>query len=563
MLGPDVRYPGRAPGRRAWRSRGQRVSCLCTMKPPPLSRAEPVVIVGAGVGGLCLAIRLAAAGVPVEIFEKEAAVGGKLRQIELGGGEAGRADRLDGGPTVLTMRWAFEELFRASGAELEAYVELAPLPTIARHFWPDGSSLDLYADQARSADAIAAFAGRREAEGFAAFCAYGRRILEAVEGPFLRSALPRARDLLTPTGLNTIARVGRIDAARTMWKAVSSHFRDARLRALFGRFATYLGSSPFRAPATLNVIAAVEQQGVWSVRGGMYALAAALRARALELGVRVHEGAAVAEIVVRGGRAVGVRLEGGGEVAALAVASNGDGADLARLAPGAARGLLPGRPTERSLSAIVLTARGRPEGKPLEHHTVFFPTNYENEFRALFDEGRVPGEPTVYVCAQDRGPFGPGPGGGPPEGERLLVLINAPPDGDRAGAYPPQETDAWVAKILTRLRGAGLELRATALALTTPRDFTRLSPSSGGALYGPASHGMTAAFSRPASKTAVPGLYAVGGSVHPGAGVPMAALSSAICARAMADDLGLTGPSLGAATSGGTSTASATAVATP
>ncbi|HEU4533075.1 MAG TPA: FAD-dependent oxidoreductase, partial [Polyangiaceae bacterium] len=478
------------------------------------------------------------------------------------GGGAG-ADRVDGGPTVLTMRWAFDELFRATGAELDAYVELAPLPTLARHFWPDGSTLDLYADRARSAEAIAAFAGRREAEGFVAFCEYGRRILEAVEGPFLRSALPRARDLFTPTGLNAVARVGRIDAARTMWKAIAAHFRDPRLRALFGRFATYVGSSPFRAPATLNVIAAVEQQGVWSVRGGMYALAEALLARARELGVRVHAGAAVAEVLVRGGRAAGVRLAGGGVGAARAVASTGDGADLARLAAGAARGLLPGRPAERSLSALVLTARARPEGAPLEHHTVFFPANYENEFRALFDEGRVPGEPTVYVCAQDRGPFGPGPAGGAPGGERLLVLINAPPNGDHAGAYPPEETDAWVAKILTRLRGAGLGLRATALALTTPRDFERLSPASGGALYGPASHGMTAAFSRPAAKTALPGLYAVGGSVHPGAGVPMAALSSAICARAMADDLGLTGPSLGGATSGGTSTASATAAATP
>ncbi|HEU4409253.1 MAG TPA: phytoene desaturase family protein [Polyangiaceae bacterium] len=518
------------------------------------SRAEPVVVVGAGVGGLCLAIRLASAGVPVEVFEKEPAVGGKLRRVEVGG--AG----VDGGPTVLTMRWAFDELFRATGAPLEAYVELAPLPVLARHYWPDGSSLDLYADREKSAAAIAAFAGAREAEGYRAFCEHARRIFEAVEGPFLRSALPGVKDLFSLRGLGTAAQALRIDATRSMWKAIGSFYRDARLRALFGRFATYVGSSPLRAPATLNVIAAVELAGVWAVRGGMYALAEALLARAGELGVRVHAGAAVDEIVLGpGGRAAGVRLAGGGVVAARAVASNGDGADLVRLVPGAPRGRLAGAAAERSLSALVLTGRARAEGAALAHHTVFFPSNYEDEFRTLFDAGRVPAEPTVYLCAQDRGPFGPGPGAGGGGGERLLVLINAPPDGDRPGAYPPEETDAWVAKILTRLRGAGLELTPTALALTTPRDFERLSPSSGGALYGPASHGMTAAFSRPASRTAVPGLYAVGGSVHPGAGVPMAALSSAICARAMADDLGLTVPSLAGATSGGTSTASATA----
>jgi 1-hydroxycarotenoid 3,4-desaturase len=528
------------------------------MTPSSSKTTEPVVIVGAGVGGLCLAIRLAAAGVPVEVFEKEPAVGGKLRTVEVGGAP------IDAGPTVLTMRWAFDELFRAAGASFDEYVELRPLATLARHYWPDGSSLDLYADRARSAEAIAAFAGRREAEGYVAFCEYARRIFEAVEGPFLRSALPTASGLLSLGGLRAAASVSRIDATRTMWKAVSSFFADERLRALFGRYATYVGSSPLRAPATLNVIAAVEQAGVWVVRGGMYALARALVRRARELGARVHEGVAVEGLVFdRRGRAAGVRLAGGAVAGARAVASNGDGADLARLAAGAPRGKPAGAPVEqRSLSALVLTARARPSGAPLEHHTVFFPTNYEAEFRALFDERRVPAEPTVYVCAQDRGPFGPWAGGGG-GGERLLVLVNAPPDGDRTGAYPPEENDAWVAKILTRLRGAGLELSPTSLALTTPRDFARLSPSSGGAIYGPASHGMTSAFGRPAAKTSVPGLYAVGGSAHPGAGVPMAALSAAICARALAEDLGSTAASLRAATSGGTSTASAIAGATP
>jgi 1-hydroxycarotenoid 3,4-desaturase len=516
------------------------------------SRAEPVVIVGAGVGGLSLAIRLASAGVPVEVFEKENGVGGKLRRASFGGAW------VDGGPTVLTMRWAFDELFRATGASFDDYVELAPLETLARHYWPDGSSLDLYADRERSAEAIAGFAGAREAEGYRAFCDHARRIFEAVEGPFLRSALPGVKDLFSLGGLSAVARVGRIDATRTMAKAIASFFHDERLRALFGRFATYVGSSPWRAPATLNLIAAVEQGGVWAARGGMYAIAEALLARARELGVMVHEGESVEEVVVRRGRAAGVRLSGGSSVGARAVASNGDGADLARLVPGAKRRLAAGG--ERSLSALVLTGRAKVEGKALAYHTVFFPNNYEDEFRALFDQGRVPDEPTAYVCAQDRGPFGPGGGG---EGERLLVLINAPPDGDRAGAYPPEGADAWTAKILARLQGAGLELTSTQLALTTPRDFERLSPSSGGGLYGPASHGMTAAFSRPAAKTAVPGLFAVGGSVHPGAGVPMAVLSSAICARAMAADLGLTGPSLGGDTSGGTSTGSATAGVTP
>jgi 1-hydroxycarotenoid 3,4-desaturase len=517
--------------------------------------APPVVIVGGGVGGLALAARLAARGVGVRLLEKEPTFGGKLRTLRVGEGDL--AADIDAGPTVLTMREVFDELFRDAGGRLDRSVELAPLEVLARHRWPDGSRLDLFADRARTAAAIGQLAGPREAAGYERFLDHCLRILETVREPFLRSPLPGVTDLLSVRGLRQASALSRIDATRTLWSAISSFFTDPRLRQLFGRYATYVGSSPFRAPGTLNVIAGVEQSGAWVVRGGMKALGQALVELARNAGARLEAGVEVAGVVCEQGRAVGVRLASGEVVRAQAVVTNGDVADLSRLvdegaAKQRARSLAP---AERSLSAVVVTMVADVSGFPLDHHSVFFARDPAREFADLFDARRVPGDPTVYVCAQDRGPFAaarPGP-------ERLLVLINAPATGDDPAAFLPEDSSSWATNVLGLLRSQGLSLSPRALRVTTPRDFERLNPGTGGALYGPASHGLLSAFSRPPCRTPIAGLYAVGGSAHPGAGVPMVALSARIAETILFEDLGATWRSRLAATPGGTSTASATA----
>jgi len=515
----------------------------------------PAVIIGAGVGGLSLGARLAARGVPVVILEKEAQVGGKMRALRVGEGAPGLAPAdVDGGPTVLTMRWVFDELFRETGDDLDRRVTLDPLDVLARHWWPDGATLDLFTDRTRSAAAIGAAFGPREADAYLRFSDHCAGILEAVREPFLRAPLPGLAGMMSLEGLRQARALASIDAARSLWGAVGGFFRDPRLQMLFGRYATYVGSSPFEAPATLNVIAAVEQAGAWVVRGGMASLGRALRELALARGATIRTGAEVAEILVAGGRASGVRLRSGEVLPASVVVSNGDTAHLkALLGDHEARAPRVG---PRSLSALVLTGLYEVEGAPLSHHNVFFSGDYPREFADLFRRQAVPDDPTIYICAQDRGPRG---GAAPGQPERLLILVNAPPTGDDPRAFPPHEDKAWEPKILGLLRRQGLSLRPRATTLTTPRGFERLFPATGGALYGPASHGMMSAFARPACKTPLPGLYAVGGSAHPGAGVPMAALSARIAEKIILEGLGATWPWRTAPTPGGTSTASARA----
>lgn len=513
--------------------------------------SERAIIVGAGIGGLSAAVHLAARGLDVTVLEAAATPGGKMREVEAGG------RRIDAGPTVMTMRPVFEALFEAAGARLDEHVRLVPAEILARHAWDERARLDLHADADRSADAIGAFAGRAEAERFRGFCRAAREVYRAAEGPFIRSHRPSFFGMPLALGPGGGLALMRNGFGFTMMRQLRRHFADPRLVQLFGRYATYCGSSPYAAPAILMLVAHVEQAGVFYVEGGMHRLARAIEALAARLGVRFRYGAAVAEIRVEHGRAAGVRLASGEAIAAEAVVWNGDVAALADglAGPGARRAAAGVAPAARSLSAMTWTMTAEAQGFPLVRHGVFFGADYPAEFRAIFRNGRLPEDPTVYVCAQDRADDA-APTGGP---ERLLVLVNAPAVGDRR-AFEPGEIEQCRHRTFARLERCGLTIgfRPEASVATTPADFARLHPGSGGALYGRANHGWLASFRRPGSRTALPGLYLAGGSVHPGPGIPMAALSGGLAAQAILADRirgpASIGPSRPAVISGGIST---------
>ncbi len=505
--------------------------------------AEQVVVVGAGVGGLAAAVELAGAGYDVTVLERAAAPGGKMRRVRAGGAA------IDAGPTVFTMRWVFEELFARAGASLEACVTLRRAEVLARHAWDDGASrLDLFADVARSAEAIGTLAGSAEARGFLGFCDHARRIYATLETPFIRGSRPTPLSLVRDAGVSPMLRIQPFDS---MWKALGRHFADPRLRQLFGRYATYCGSSPFSAPATLMLVAHVEQEGVWYVEGGMHELALALARLALGVGGSIRYGSEVAEIGTAAGRVSGVVLKDGERIAADAVVLNADSASLAAgfFGDGVRNAGASVGHEARSLSAITWAMRASTRGFPLVRHNVFFSRDYAAEFADLFGRRRLPQAPTVYVCAQDRGD------GGVHEGpERLLCLVNAPADGD-VSPLSTGDIETCTTATFRLLDRCGLRVdQATATTVrTTPAEFNALFPATGGALYGQAVHGAMATFRRPGSRTKLPGLYLAGGSTHPGAGVPMAALSGCRAADSVRADLASTARSRPVAMSGGMS----------
>jgi 1-hydroxycarotenoid 3,4-desaturase len=491
---------------------------------------DRVVIVGAGVAGLASAFALAARGLDVTVLERAASPGGKMRQIMIG------TTAIDSGPTVFTMRWVFDELFRAGGKNFTDYVRLQRLEILARHAWNETARLDLFGDEEQTIDAIGGFSGAADAEGYRAFCRDTKRMYDILEKPFLRAPKPSMGALIGADGFRGLVRLPRIKPFSSMWAALGKYFTDPRLRQLFGRYATYCGSSPFLAPATLMLIAHVEREGVWSIDGGMHSLARALADAASSLGATIRYGEHVAEILITGGRAGGVRLASGERIEAYAIIVN---ADVAAVAGGlfgnsARAGAATMSPTARSLSAMTWSLTAKTVGFPLSRHNVFFSRDYAAEFDDILQRGRLPREPTVYVCAQDRDDKAT-PGNGE---ERLLVLVNAPANGDRH-FYEAAEVEQCAQRTFGALERCGLQTqwRPEAQQASTPTDFNALFPATGGALYGQSSHGWTTSFRRPGARTRIPGLYLASGSTHPGPGVPMAALAGQSAAASLLADL--------------------------
>ncbi|AEV82624.1 phytoene desaturase [Actinoplanes sp. SE50] len=469
-----------------------------------------IVVVGAGVGGLAAAIRLAEAGHRVSIHERSGVVGGKLAAYERDG------YRFDTGPSLLTL----PDVFTGLGLDLRP----EPLDPVVRHFFPDGTVLDSSSDHetflARITDAL----GGAAARDWDRFWRRAERIWHASWESVLRRPVTAASLARLSWRLGDLAAIAPGRSLRSLGRR---YLRDPRLRMLLDRYATYSGADPRRAPAALAAIPYAELAfGGWYLPGGLVTLAEALLARCEKLGVRVHLHSPVASIATTGARVSGVRLGDGTRLAADVVVSNVDAVTLYR-------DLLPSpkplaRLADRSLAGFVLLLAVRGETPRLAHHNVFFPRDYDAEFDAVFGgpgrRARPAGDPTVFVTrAAD-------PAVRPAGDEAWFVLVNAAPHGTswstvdwlRAGL-----ADAYRDRVLEVLAGRGLDVRDRLIfaETRTPADLAASAAAPGGAIYGTAG-GLV----RPANRAPVDGLFLVGGSTHPGGGLPMVTLSAEIVA---------------------------------
>jgi phytoene desaturase len=480
--------------------------------------SKNTIIIGAGLGGLSAAIRLATKGFAVTILEKNETVGGKINFVEAGG------YKFDTGASLLTMRRVLEELFIYAGKRVENYLEILALEPICRYFWTDGARFDASQNLPKTEAEIERMETRGEVENFRKFLADAKRKYEVSEKTFLAHSLNDLPSLLRPKYLRDLL---AISSMRTLDAHVGSYFRSPKLRQLFNRFATYNGSSPFQIPATFALIPYVEfGLGAWYVKGGMYEIPKALAKLAGELNVEIKTNCEVEKILVRNKKAVGVRLENGDELKSDYVIANSDAVETYRNLLDAKNKRIEN--LEPSCSGFVLLLGTKKRFPALAHHNIFFSDDYRAEFDAIFKDLRPARNPTVYVCAATRTDETQAPAGC----ENLFVLINAP--------YTSARTDWEKEKrdyrdlIVGKLEGFGLDGLENSIEfeqIITPEDFEKKYRANRGSIYGVSSNGIFSAFLRPPNKArGVRNLYFVGGATHPGGGIPLVLISGKLTA---------------------------------
>ncbi|RED12905.1 1-hydroxycarotenoid 3,4-desaturase CrtD [Pontivivens insulae] len=501
-----------------------------------------VLIIGAGLGGLAAALRLAHAGCDVTVHDRHPGPGGKMRTLPSAAGP------VDAGPTVFTLRTVFEELFASVGERLDTHLDLVADRVVARHWWPDGSTLDLTNDLATNARAIDAFAGSRAAQQFERFSAETSILFDRFRAPVMDAPRIRLSSLISPvlSAPSVMARALRPGA--TLASALAARFDDPRLRQLFGRYATYVGGSPLASPALLALIWQAEAAGVWAIRGGMHKLAVTLTQLAEARGARFTFGSHIDELLFEGDRCVGLKTRDGSTQHADIVVFNGDPAALHQGALGQrARGAVRrNAASPRALSARVWSFAARANGLELAHHNVLFGRDPLSEFRDLA-AGKIPSDPTLYICAQDRLADSP-----PGDLERFEIIANAPPLSQTRQESPPCPTAIF--PTLARF-GLSFDPQPDLNAVSTPADFAKAFPATDGSLYGRSPHGTMASFARATARSRIKGLYLAGGGVHPGPGIPMATRSGQHAAEAILSDLASTSTFRQTAMHGGMSTA--------
>jgi phytoene desaturase len=486
-----------------------------------------VVVVGAGVGGMAVAARLAVRRHDVTILEQSGRPGGKLATYERDG------FAFDTGPSLFTLPAIYRDLFLKTGGPLEEAVDLQPVePAFGYHF-ADGSSVTVPGvDPARAALAFgAAFGGTAEAD-WRRLVDRGGRMWRITREPFLQSPLAGWRTLVglarDPGDIRTVAPMTSLrDLGR-------EYLADPRLRQVLDRYATYSGSDPRKAPAVFATIPYMEQTfGVWHLGGGLGTLADALAERCRERGVDLRLGVDVERIEVRDGRACGVRLASGEVVAADVVVANADAHQVYNHLVDDGRARKVAKDLAKSAPAlsgivILLAVRGRTPG--IQHHNVWFPADYDGEFDAIFGRDPHPADdPAVYACVPDDPRMRPDD-----DSEAWFILVNTPRHGDGSRGTvdwdAPGVADAYADHLLARLAERGTDIRDRVLwrEVRSPADLERSTRAPGGSIYGSSSNGARAAFQRPANQSPIPGLYLVGGSAHPGGGLPLVGMSAEI-----------------------------------
>ena len=480
-------------------------------------------IIGAGLGGLAAAIRIAGYGLAVDLYERQSHVGGKANVLHMDG------FRFDTGPSMLTMPFVLESLFADAGEDVRDYLTIEPLPQHCKYFYPDGTEITAFAECDAFAKEIESETADRAARVIT-YLDYSKRIYDFSVDLFLFNDIHERFTYREHGSPKTLLNLWKLDSLRTVHGANAAFFRDPRVIQLFDRYTTYNGSNPYKAPATLNIIPHVEyNMGSFIVQEGIYRIPLALAELADKKGVAVHTNRPVERIVHDNHRTRGIIVDG--EMLPYdVVISNADVFTTYRdlLRDETSREARRYRRLEPSSSALIFywgVTRGSAE--KLDVHNILFSSDYKREFVELFHQKACAREPTVYIYISAK--FNPHDA---PQGyENWYVMINAPYDTGQDWDREIEESRKRIVRRIDSLLHMDIERHIIGERICTPRDIEAQTMSHRGSIYGISSNSRTAAFMRQRNRSKrYRGLYFCGGSAHPGGGIPLVLLSGKICA---------------------------------
>lgn len=490
-----------------------------------MKKDQKAIIIGAGIAGIATALRLTKQGYRVSVYEGNSYPGGKLSQLEMKG------FRFDAGPSLFTMPQYVEELFQLFGKNTQEHFEYDRLPIVCRYFYPDGQVLDTPADAMDFKRVLVEELGE-EATKVEQFFQQAARLYEITEPVFLRHSIHKLSTYLKPQTLKSFLRLHQLDVFRTMHQANAALFKNPKTIQLFDRYATYNGSNPYEAPATLNIISHLEHDiGAFFPKKGMYSITESLVALSEEVGVEFHYNQRVDEILLDKGKAVGVKVNGEHKPASVVVSNMDVANTYKRLLPTAKHPkFILSQP--KSSSALIFYWGIDRVFAELDVHNILFTEDYQREFKTMFEDQSIDDDPTVYIFISSKAV----PKDAPEGCENWFVMINVPNNqGQDWDELIQQARRAILAKIRRHL-GVDMAPRIICEEYLDPRRIESKTASVAGALYGNSSNNKFAAFLRhPNFSRRIKDLYFCGGSVHPGGGIPLCLLSARITAEAVAE----------------------------
>ena len=482
-------------------------------------------------GGMMSAARLAKAGHEVSLYEASDRVGGKLHTEWIG------KVAFDTGPSLLTLPAVYKDFFQRTGKHLGLMCEIKAVDPSFDYRFADGTSVK-FANLSRyqTLNNLREAYGDDVARQWDQIMRRAEKMWDVSREPFIENELRSPLSLLKRVSLLRDLKI--IAPWKSLRDLATEELPDQHLRFILDRYATYSGSDPRKAPAVLASIAFVEECfGAWHIKGGLGTLATLVHERAEKVGVTFHLSSPVASINIAKGKATGITLENGEIIAADAVIANADASLIyntlitgkIRKIKGVRKNISKADPSLAGFS--LLLAMRKDESTPLNHHTVFFPKDYDAEFDAIFTDKKPVAEPTIYICA---------PGDGAMSKDETLeswfVLVNAPAHGVHCFDWSdPEFARNYANTIIDQIEARGIAVRSRLESLTfrTPADLEAAVRAPGGSIYGTSSNGAKAAFMRAKNRSPIKGLYCVGGSAHPGGGLPLVGLSAETVANAV------------------------------